>query len=111
MKDVGHKYYKVNSPNKGFRRPDNQGHLTGFWREKVQRENSIIKAITGPQAEVSDVITNTFKLGVAGAGPMSKWLSSHAPLQWAQGFSGSDSGRRHGTAHQAMLRQHPTCHN
>ena len=26
----------------------------------------------------------------------------------AQGFSGSDPGRRHGTAHQAMLRRHPT---
>ena len=29
----------------------------------------------------------------------------------AQGFTGSDPGRRHGTAHQATLRQHPTCHN
>ena len=29
----------------------------------------------------------------------------------AQGFTGSDPGRRHGTAHQAMLRRHPTCHN
>ena len=29
----------------------------------------------------------------------------------AQGFTGSDPGQGHGTAHQAMLRQHPTCHN
>ena len=29
----------------------------------------------------------------------------------AQGFAGSDPGRGHGTAHQAMLRQHPTCHS
>ena len=28
-----------------------------------------------------------------------------------QSFTGSDPGREHGTAHQAMLRQHPTCHN
>ena len=28
----------------------------------------------------------------------------------AQGFAGSDLGRQHGTAHQAMLRRHPTCH-
>ena len=28
----------------------------------------------------------------------------------AQGFAGSDPGCRHGTAHQAMLRQRPTCH-
>ena len=29
----------------------------------------------------------------------------------AQGFTGSDPGRRHDTTHQAMLRQRPTCHN
>ena len=29
----------------------------------------------------------------------------------AQGFAGSDPGCRHDTAHQAMLRRHPTCHN
>ena len=29
----------------------------------------------------------------------------------AQGFSGWDPGCGHGTAHQATLRQHPTCHN
>ena len=28
----------------------------------------------------------------------------------AQGFTGSNPGHRHGTAHQAMLRRHPTCH-
>ena len=29
----------------------------------------------------------------------------------AQGFAGSDPERGHGTAHQAMLRWGPTCHN
>ena len=29
----------------------------------------------------------------------------------AQRFAGSNPGHRHGTAHQAMLRQHPTHHN
>ena len=29
----------------------------------------------------------------------------------AQGFAGSDSGHGHGTTHQAMLREQPTCHN
>ena len=29
----------------------------------------------------------------------------------AQGFTSLDPGRRHGTAHQAMLRWRPTCHN
>ena len=42
---------------------------------------------------------------------MAEWLSSCAPLQAAQCFVGSNPGRRHGTAHQTMLRQCPTCHN
>ena len=46
-----------------------------------------------------------------GAGPVAEWLSSHAPLQAAQCFIGSNPGRGHGTTHQTMLRQHPTCHN
>ena len=29
----------------------------------------------------------------------------------AQGFTGSDPGRGHGTAHQAMLGQRPACHD
>ena len=29
----------------------------------------------------------------------------------AQGFAGSDPGRRHGTTHQATLRRRPTLHN
>ena len=29
----------------------------------------------------------------------------------AQGFAGLDPGHQHDTAHQAMLRQRPTCHN
>ena len=45
------------------------------------------------------------------AGPMAEWLSSRAPLQAAQCFVGSNPGRGHGTAHQTMLRQRPTCHN
>ena len=28
-----------------------------------------------------------------------------------RGFASSDPGRGHDTAHQAMLRRHPTCHN
>ena len=45
------------------------------------------------------------------AGPVAKWLGSRAPLQAAQCFVGSNPGRGHGTAHQSMLRQRPTCHN
>ena len=46
-----------------------------------------------------------------GAGPMAEWLSSRAPLQAAQCFVGSNPGCGHGTAHQATLRQRPTCRN
>ena len=42
---------------------------------------------------------------------MAKWLSSRAPLQAAQCFVSSNPGHEHGTAYQATLRQHPTCHN
>ena len=35
---------------------------------------------------------------------------THSPSA-AQGFAGLDPGCRHGTACQATLRQHPTCHN
>ena len=49
---------------------------------------------------------------VTGAGPVAEWLSLHAPLQAAQCLNvGSNPGRGLGTAHQATLRQRPTCHN
>ena len=35
---------------------------------------------------------------------------SHSAVA-AQGFTSSDPGRGRGTAHQAMLRRCPTCHN
>ena len=41
-------------------------------------------------------------------GRVVKFVSSASA---AQGFAGSDSGRGHGTAHQAMLGWHPTCHS
>ena len=42
---------------------------------------------------------------------MAKWLSLCALLQAAQCFVGANPGCEHGTAHQATLRWHPTCHN
>ena len=44
------------------------------------------------------------------AGPVAEWLGSPTTVA-AQGFTGSDPGRVHGTAHQAMLSWRPTCHN
>ena len=52
----------------------------------------------------------TFK-GIIGAGPVAKWLSSHALLRWPRIFTSSDPGRGHGATHQAMLRRFPTQHN
>ena len=51
---------------------------------------------------------NTRLRKVQGAGPVAEWLSLRTLLQAAQCFVGSNPGRGHGTAHQAMLRQHPT---
>ena len=45
-----------------------------------------------------------------GAGPVAEWLSPCALPSAAQGFTGSDPGRGHGTARQATLRRCPTCH-
>ena len=65
----------------------------------------------------SSLIVNVGHLGdlskktQGGAGPVAEWLSSRSLLQVAQCFIGSNPGRRHGTAHQATLRQRPTCHN
>ena len=54
---------------------------------------------------------SAMKKCTTGAGPVAEWLGSRTPLQVAQCFVGSNPGRRHGTAHQATLRQRPTCHN
>ena len=56
-------------------------------------------------------ITPLLKNPFPGAGPMAEWLRSHAPLQAARGFVGSNPGRGHGTTHQTTLRQRPTYHN
>ena len=42
---------------------------------------------------------------------MAEWLSLRALLQVAQCFVGSDPRCGCGTAHSAMLRWCPTCHN
>ena len=67
----------------------------------------------GGEREYFAQLANTSRLKNShwGAGPVAEPLSSHAPLQAAQCFIGSNPGRRHGTARQAMLRRRPTCHN
>ena len=64
------------------------------------------KEIIKITAEINE-IKNRHK----GAGPVAQWLGSRAPLQAAQCFVGSNPGRRQGIAHQATLKQRPTCHN
>ena len=63
-----------------------------FWYQKVVSHNTHIK------------------VNIIGAGLVAEWLSLRTPLQAAQCFVGSNPGRGHGTAHQTMLRQCPTCH-
>ena len=47
-----------------------------------------------------------------GAGSVAEWLIKfQRSAVVAQGFAGSDPGGGHGTAHQATLRQRPSCHN
>ena len=43
--------------------------------------------------------------------PWPRWLKFACSALAAQGFTGSNPGHGHGTAHQAMLGQRPTCHN
>ena len=47
----------------------------------------------------------------AGGWPQGRVVEFVRSASAAQGFSGLDSGRRHGTTHQATLRWRPTCHN
>ena len=52
-----------------------------------------------------------FKNLKSGASPVAEWLSSLCSTSAAQGFTSSDPGRRHGTAHQVTLRQRPAFHS
>ena len=82
-----------------------------MWRSKCNLAFSNKVLINRTNSEESHSDVNCFKKVDLGAGPMAKWLSSHALLQAAQCFAGSDPGRGHGTAHQTTLRRRPTCHN
>ena len=53
---------------------------------------------------------NDFKKLVGGR-PHGRVVKFARSATAAQGFSGSDPGHRHGTAHQATLRWHPTYYN
>ena len=60
---------------------------------------------TGVAILISDKIDTS---GGQARGRVVKFAHS-ALAAWS--FAGSNPGRRRGTTHQAMLRQHPTCHN
>ena len=53
----------------------------------------------------------SFKKLLPWGGPRGRVVKCAHQAAEVQGFAGSDPGRRHGTAHRAMLRQRPTCHN
>ena len=48
-----------------------------------------------------------YKTLKTGVGPVAKWLRLHAPFV-SQGFTNSDPEQGPSTAHEAMLRRHPT---
>ena len=48
---------------------------------------------------------------VLGGRPCGQEVKFACSTSAAQGFAGLDPGSEHGTTHQAMLRQCPTCHN
>ena len=56
-------------------------------------------------------LNNQFKKSDSGGRPCGRVVKFANSTAAAQGFTGSDPGRRHGTARQATLRQRPTSHN
>ena len=54
---------------------------------------------------------NTKLLRISRGRPRGQVVKFMRSASAAQGFAGLDPGRGHGTAHQAMLRHHPTCHS
>ena len=71
------------------------------------RLNPIILTITLHLNGIN-VLNEEVKIGGWPCGQVVKFAHSTSA---AQGFTGSDPGHGHGTAHQATLRRHPTCHN
>ena len=51
------------------------------------------------------------KLQNSGAWPSGRVVKFVRSASVAQGFTGSNPGHGHDTAHQALLKWHPTCHN
>ena len=49
-------------------------------------------------------------IGISRGQPCGQVVKFARTTSGAQGFASSDPGGRCGTAHQAMLRQRPTCH-
>ena len=56
-------------------------------------------------------LNHTVKLSILGGRPRGRVVKFMRSASVAQGFASLDPGCGHGTAHQAMLRRHPTCHN
>ena len=56
-------------------------------------------------------ILSTIKIEKCGGWPRGRVVKFMHSALAAQGFTGSNPGRGHGTAHQATLRRRPTCHN
>ena len=71
-------------------------------KRSTQKEKKGIKKEQYPK--------NLFNKNKAGCWPRGRVVKFARSSLAAQGFTGSDPGHGHGTAHQAILRQHPTRH-
>ena len=83
-----------------------------FWKWRLKRVDYYQKYVTNYKIIIIKIVfwgkRNGFVvygIKLEGAGRVVKFMCSTSA---AQSFVGSDPGRRHGTAHQSMLRQHPT---
>ena len=64
-----------------------------------------------PQKVRKNMVNIKYKIRWYRSRPCGQVVEFARSTSAAQGFTGSDPGRGHGTAHRAMLRWHPTCHN
>ena len=66
---------------------------------------------TGVIGDFLKVEGGIFKKRSVGGRPRDQVVKFARSASSAKGFTGSNPGHGHGTAHQATLRRHPTCHN
>ena len=80
-------------------------------KEKLYRTFNIMRLKKIYRANNKEKMHKPFKAKSFRARPQGQVVKFVCSTAAAQGFTGSNPGRGHGTAHQATLRRRPTCHN